>query len=287
MSKDSLIYEEGESMRYLLHDVRKLCKTRIYKMVMIMLLIIAIIDPISSYEQFQVYNSQGNYFPYWLLMNSSGWGHAFYFNLLFILPILLTGFQYYYERSSSMIHTTITKVGRGKYFASKIISVFFVSFISICFFLLLNLIVTCGLYGVGNVAQNSYYAIPREGMFVRNIFERNPFGMVILYCFLVAFMQSVLALWTLGVHMILGFRKLYTAFLVPFLGLYIVEYLVGFAGEVFGLYAYNPLMILQPQAAAVLLNDITWKHVGITSFVMILVAVALLWGGVKRNEELL
>lgn len=277
---------------YILTEIRKMYKNYFIRVMICILLVVAVLDPICTYIECVSSNIFSNdigtnAFQFWILMNSSGWGHAVFFMFFFVLPIVSTGFVFFYEQKGSLLEITINKVGRKKYFRAKLIVLFIITFINILSVLLINLAITYVIFDTESMTEQYFYCVPQQGTFAETLYGIEPFVMGIFYCILYALIQAILSLWALGIQMIGKFKKIYVAFAVPFVILYVLDYLFGILSARYEVDAYNPLIFVQPKAANALVEIITWKHIFITMGIMILCSMLLLFYGAKRNEDIL
>lgn len=273
-------------------EAKKIISNTLFKIMICSLVLVAILDPVSSYYISKVQNDYTqaigtNAFQMWLLMNFTGWGHAFYFSLFFVFPIVSTGFVFFYERSSSIYGITLSKVPRKKYFLNKIVSVFVVSFLCFLIILVMNLIITYKIFDTKEITGQYYYSVPQIGSFAKIFYDKNPFIMGVMYCVLNALFQGMMSMLTFAIHMIGKFKKIYTAFLIPFIVLYAMEFLFTLLTEYFNKYVYNPILIVQPKAANVLYEPITGINVFVTILVLLIMIILLYFIGMKRNEDVI
>ena len=76
-------------MSYFISDIKKIYKNRMVQLTLLVMVVVAVADPL--FVRF-VYGKQpeffeqigSNPFQFWLLMNSSGWGHTVYLSLIHI-----------------------------------------------------------------------------------------------------------------------------------------------------------------------------------------------------------
>ena len=97
---------------------------------------------------------------------------------------------------------------------------------------LLNLLITYLLFEENSFTEQYYYCVPKKGSFAEMFFKISPFVMAILYSILNSIIQGILAIWALSIQMIGRFKKIYTAFAVPFAILYIAEFVLGILNEI-------------------------------------------------------
>lgn len=122
-------------MKYFWIDVKKLYRSRLVLLALIVLFVIAVIDPITMQSHFAY---QSNPFMWWLFMNRTT-GSTIFNTLYWLFPVLLTGLVFFDESKTAIYGIIITKKKRCVYLCSKALSVFFVSFVSTLFLFLLNL----------------------------------------------------------------------------------------------------------------------------------------------------
>ena len=170
-------------MSYFISDIKKLYKSRMVQLVLLLLGIVAVADPL--FVRF-VYGKQpgffeqvgANPFQFWLLMNSSGWGHTMYRTLLFVFPVLSTGLIFFYERQSSLYELLVSRKSRIQYLSSKAIAVFVTAFLNFALILGLNLVVTNLCFSAAAPLTEQYnYLIPKTGSFAEVFYQISPLAM--------------------------------------------------------------------------------------------------------------
>lgn len=278
-------------MSYFISDVKKLYKSRMVQLALLLLGIVAVADPL--FVRF-VYGKQpgffeqvgANPFQFWLLMNSSGWGHTVYRTLLFVFPVLSTGLIFFYERQSSIYELLVSRKSRIQYLSSKAIAVFVTAFLNFALILGLNLVVTNLCFSAAAPLTEQYnYLIPKTGSFAEVFYQISPLAMEMAYVLLNALALALLAVLALGIQMAFRFPNHYIAFLVPFVVLYAVNYAEGLllANQM----QYNLSVIIQPRAASSLSVCITTADLLLVFGSLFAVVAAVLLIGFKRNRDVL
>lgn len=273
-------------------EIKKIYSNKIFKWIYGGMATVFVCDPITTFILCQKQSGFAetigrNSFQYWLLMNSSGWGHAIYFMLFLIFPIISTGFVYFYERKGTVFISAISKASRKKYFLDKALASFIATFLNFIFLFLLNLLITYLLFEENVFTEQYYYCVPQKGSFAVVFYNMSPFIMGIVYSIMNALIQGILAIWALVIQMIGKFKKIYTAFAVPCVVLYIMEYIIGLISETLCISKYNPLIFIQPQAASSLNEIIKGYHILISITVMLIITAIFFVIGMKRNEDIL
>lgn len=278
-------------MSYFISDIKKLYKSRMVQFTLLLLGIVAVADPL--FVRF-VYGKQpgffeqigANPFQFWLLMNSSGWGHTVYRTLLFVFPVLSTGLIFFYERQSSVYELLMSRKSRIQYLISKIISVFVTVFLNFSMILGLNLVVTnLSFSAVAPLTEQYYYLIPKAGSFAEAFYQISPLAMEMAYVVLNALALALLAVLVLGIQMIFRFPNHYIGFLTPFVILYALNYAEGLllANQM----QYNLSVIIQPRAASSLSVCITTADLLLVFGSLFAVIMVMLLVGFKRNRDVL
>lgn len=278
-------------MSYFISDIKKLYKSRMVQFTLLLLGIVAVADPL--FVRF-VYGKQpgffeqigANPFQFWLLMNSSGWGHTVYRTLLFVFPVLSTGLIFFYERQSSVYELLMSRKSRIQYLISKIISVFVTVFLNFSMILGLNLVVTNLCFSmVAPLTEQYYYLIPKAGSFAEAFYQISPLAMEMAYVVLNALALALLAVLVLGIQMIFRFPNHYIGFLTPFVILYALNYAEGLllANQM----QYNLSVIIQPRAASSLSVCITTADLLLVFGSLFAVIMVMLLVGFKRNRDVL
>ena len=220
-------------MSYFISDIKKLYKSRMVQLTLLLIGIVAVTDPL--FVRF-VYGKQPGFFEqvgtnpfqFWLLMNSSGWGHTVYRTLLFVFPVLSTGLLFFYERQSSVCELLMSRKSHIQYLVSKIVSVFVTTFLNFSLILGLNLVVTNFCFSTtAPLTEQYYYLIPKAGSFAEVFYQISPLVMEIAYVVLNVLALALLSVLVLGIQMIFQFPNHYVAFLTPFVILYALNYAEG------------------------------------------------------------
>lgn len=251
-------------MSYFKIDMKRLLTSKTVIVVIIVLLAIAMIDPITVWTHFSentdLSNNIGlNPFQFWMLMNSVSWGNNLYNMMFWVLAVLLTGLTYYEDKNTSMYMFQVTRKSRNQYLISKLASTWLFSFILMLLVLEINLIITYMIFPDISVMTEYYYRLaPKEGTFVYESFAANPIYMTQIYTFLNALAMSIFVLFSLCLHMLFNFSNRYVALLIPVIILYGISFIFDSFPELFG---YNIRMILQPRATSALSTIITWENV--------------------------
>lgn len=225
-------------MKYFWIDVKKLYRSRLVLLALIVLFVIAVIDPITMQSHFAY---QSNPFMWWLFMNRTT-GSTIFNTLYWLFPVLLTGLVFFDESKTAIYGIIITKKKRCVYLCSKALSVFFVSFVSTLFLFLLNLFlvyVTCP-----SSMELSETMIPHTGTFSALLFQKSPFYEAVTYVILHAFALSLLTVLYLAIQMIVKAKNKYMAFILPPIIMYVLDYLTQTAAQ-----TYSVTMALQPMVA--------------------------------------
>lgn len=276
-------------MSYFITDIKKIYGSRTVKWMLIFLLIIMIADPISIYPINARYKDffetiGANPFQFWLLMNSSGWGHTVFHTVFWMLPVLSTGLIYYDERKSSLCELLLVRGSRLKYYFSKIAATFGVTFINFFLLLSINILVTYLIFSADAPKTEQYmYLIPKTGMFSYAYYQKNPLSMVFLYTFLNALTIALLSLLALSIHIIAALKNRYAAILVPFISLYLLNYVTSLMLR--NNLNYNLKVIIQPRAACSILDIIHGRDVIMVFALVALADFVLLGIGYIRSRE--
>lgn len=251
-------------MNYFKIDINRLITSKILIAVVMLLLAIAIIDPITVSMHFSKYIDSAerigqNPFQFWMLMNSVSWGNNLYNIMFWILATLLTGLIYYEDKNTSMYMYQIIRKGKSKYLISKFFSTALFSFILMLVVLEINILATYMLFPDTTVMTEYYYnLVPHEGSFVYEAFLSHPMNMIQIYTFLNALAMSLFVVFSLCINMLFNFSNRYVALLIPVITLYGITFIFDSYPELF---QYNIRMILQPRAVSALSTIITWEDV--------------------------
>lgn len=278
-------------MSYFISDFKKIYKSRMVQLTLLLIGIIAVADPL--FVRFVYGNQPGffehvgaNPFQFWLLINSSGWGHTAYRTLLFVFPILSTGFVFFHERHSSMYELMVSRKSRIQYLISHIISVFVTAFLNFSLILGLNLIITNLCFSAEAPLTEQYqYFIPKAGSFAESLYQISPLSMELAYVVLNALTIALLAVLVIGIQMIVRFSNRYIAFLVPFAILYAVNYANGLF--LTNKMQYNLSIVIQPRAASSLYTCITSNNLLLVFAALVIVDIVVLLIGFQRNKDAL
>lgn len=254
-------------MNYFKLDIERLISSKIVRLVIVLLLAIAIIDPLTVLFHFSKYANLAerigrNPFQFWMLMNSVSWGNSLYNIMFWIVAVLLTSLIYFDDKNTSMYMLQITRGSKNKYLISKLLSTWLFSFVVMLAALEINIIITYKLFPENMMLSEYYYILaPNEGTFVYDAFVSNPMKMVQIYTVINAFAMSIFAVFSLCIHMLFKFSNKYIALLMPVIILYGISFIFDSLPILF---TYNFRMILQPRATSALEFIITWKDVFLT-----------------------
>ena len=258
-------------------DIKKLYKSRLVQAAIIALLVSAIIDPVTKGQTFRQW---GNPFMWWMFMNR-GIGGTIFHRLFWILPVLLTGAVFVDERNTTICGVLLTRQRRGRYFLSKTLAAFTVSFFSTLAIFLLNL----GLvYRVCPTNMEiSDFLIPKEGSLAAGLYARSPFLMAVCYNLMAAFAMALLTVLYQQVHMILRLKNKYVALLVPVMLMYVLNYIV----DICGMWQYSITILLQPVAASAMTIILDSKSYILVFGTLILADIVLFFIAEGRNRDIL
>ncbi|MEK5033168.1 hypothetical protein MKY96_17055 [Paenibacillus sp. FSL R7-0302] len=267
-------------MSYLKIDIKRLITSKMVLVVVLILLSIAIVDPLTVFRYFSKHvnlaESIGqNPFQFWMLMNSVSWGNNLYNIMFWIFAGLLTGLIYYDDKNSSMYLYSIIRKTKIKYLISKILSVGLLSFVLLLLVLEINVFVTYVIFNDGSVTTDSYNRLaPHVGHFAYKAYLSSPFKMVQIYTFLNAIAISIFVVFSLCINMLFNFSNRYVALLIPIISLYGFNFIFDSYPVLF---KYNIRMILQPRAASAITTIITWNDVFIVFGSWILLNIILIF----------
>jgi hypothetical protein len=278
-------------MNYFFVDLKKIVASKIMPAIVIILLAVMVFDPIWMYCQGIFHEGffddiGGNPYQYWLLTNFSGWGHAFYYTLLWIFPILLTGLIYLREKNSQCCKLLVIRGDKARYFIAKICSAFTVSFLTIVLLLIINIMITYLIFSdSGNYTEQYNFFVPNEGTFAYGIFRYSPFMLALVYTFMNAFAIGMLSAVSVELNMVFNYKNTYVAIIVPVL----LYYAIGYISDTLApaMHKYSLSLILQPLATKALTTVIDTGSVLITFGVWLTVAVALYFVCLYRNKDVI
>ena len=263
-------------MSYLFVDIKKLYRNRLVILALAILLIVAVIDPITMRQEYAQF---GNPFMWWLFMNR-GAGSTIFNALRWLFPVLLTGLVFFDERRTAIYGILITKKKRSTYFVSKVVSVFFVTFVSLLFLFLLNLLL---VYIVcPSTMAIEEYLITKAGTFAAYFFSKSPLCMALFYIVLHALSMALLAVLYLCIHMIMNPKYKYLAFILPPLLMYALNYVTEIAIGA----EYSLSYILQPVAASAGTTIIRGNNLIVVFTTLILIDVVCFFIGSGRNRDI-
>ena len=278
-------------MSYFISDIKKIYKNRMVQLTLLVMVVVAVADPL--FVRF-VYGKQpeffeqigSNPFQFWLLMNSSGWGHTVYRTLFFVFPVLSTGLIFFHEKQSSMYELMVSRKSRIQYLLSKPTAVFITALLNFFLILGLNLIVTNLCFSTEAPLTEQYqYLVPKAGSFAESFYQTSPLSMELIYVILNALTIALLSVLVIGIQMLFRFPNCYAAFLVPFVILYAVNYVevLVLANKM----QYNLSIIIQPRAVSSLSTCITSTDLLLVFVSLIIVDIVVLLIGFKRNRDAL
>lgn len=105
-------------MKYFWIDVKKLYRSRLVLLALIILLVIAVIDPITMQSHFAY---QSNPFMWWLFMNRTT-GSTIFNTLYWLFPVLLTGLVFFDESKTAIYGINCKEIAPEERSNSEIMS---------------------------------------------------------------------------------------------------------------------------------------------------------------------
>lgn len=274
-------------MSYLKSDIKKLYKSKLVKYMLLIMLAVVILSPIMSCISNQRDPTFGcQPYQFWLLMLPSGIGHTIYFAVFWILPVISTGLVFFDEQNSSMLSYLTVRGKRYKYYWSKAISLFIVTFINILGLFLINIFLTNILFDSSSPRTEQFsYIIPGERTFAYPLFEKNPIYVMLLYAFLNSLAIALMSLAVFAVHAIIKLKNRYIALVVPAVLIYLAQYLSEWMHR--DNLNMNLGIIIQPMGVSALLNPITTDNVLLAYGTLAYIVAILLFAGFLREREIM
>lgn len=275
-------------MEYLRIEYKRLAKNKLIVAAYVAILFVMVADPISVYwhaKNIPDFSSTIGVHPYqyWILINSAGWGNTIYNSLLWILPMLLTGFTLYDDTSSSVKCFSIIRKNRTSYLFSKVVSVSSFSFFFVLSFLLVNLLVTYLVFPIyAFKTEQFYFYVPNVDSFSYFFYKASPIMMGIAYSLLNALAVSLLTVFCVGMHMCFDFPHKYVAAIVPIIMIYGCCFLLDSSAS---LMYINIRTVIQPLAAAMLIQPITWTKLLLAYGLWMVLDFLLLMFGLKKSGD--
>lgn len=264
-------------MSFFINDLKKICRNRIFLLTIALLFVCAVIDPIFMTRRYEVYE---NPYYWWMFMNN-GTGSSVFNTLYWILPALLTGLVFFDERNSAIYGVMITKGKRSSYFVSKMLSLFFVTLVSLLSIFLLNLFLTYSLCPTSVPIDD--FLIPKADSFAYPLFQKSPLIMAVVYNVLHALALAVLAVLYLCLQMVLKIKNKYLAILIPSLLMYAVNY----ALQITGGFQYSLTMLLQPMAASASTATLNRSCLMLVFGCLSMASMICFVVGARRNRDVL
>lgn len=274
-------------MSYIILEMKKLYKNRIIQIMFLFMLFVAVFEPILIiYERhlyplaFEQFGNQP--YQYWIL-TAGRIGFQVYFMLLFVIPVIYTGFVFFSEKSSSVFEFSVIRSGRKIYFISKVFATFFTAFLSIFLILLINIIiifVSCPLNA--QITEQYKLMVPVKQSFSFIFFQASPFIAAVFYAFINALAIALFAVFVLGMHLIFDFKRMYLAFAVPLISLYAINYISTFLLDL----RFSIKRILQPLTAS--FNDASAAYDVVITYIAFFLLDAIILGiGWRKNRDIL
>ena len=264
-------------MSYLFMDIKKLYRNKLVILALAILLVVTVIDPITMRQEYAQF---GNPFMWWLFMNR-GAGSTIFNALRWLFPVLLTGLVFFDERRTAIYGILITKKKRSTYFVSKVMSVFLVTFVSLLFLFLLNLLLV--YIACPSTMAIEEYLIPKAGTFAAYFFSKSPLCMALFYNVLHALAMALLAVLYLDIHMIMKSKNKYLAFIFPPLLMYALDYVTQIAiGD-----EYSLTYILQPVAASAGTAIVSSSNLIVIFATLVLMDIVCFSVGSERNRDVI
>ncbi len=264
-------------MSYLFMDIKKLYRNKLVILALAILLVVTVIDPVTMRQEYAQF---GNPFMWWLFMNR-GAGSTIFNALRWLFPVLLNGLVFFDERRTAIYGILITKKKRSTYFVSKVMSVFLVTFVSLLFLFLLNLLLV--YIACPSTMAIEEYLIPKAGTFAAYFFSKSPLCMAFFYIVLHALSMALLAVLYLCIHMIMKPNNKYLAFILPPLLMYALDYVTQIAiGD-----EYSLTYILQPVAASAGTAIVSSSNLIVIFATLVLMDIVCFSVGSERNRDVI
>ena len=155
-----------------------------------------------------------------------------YFPLLLVIP---ASFSFLQDKSSRALNYLAARMGRRRYYVSKGIAVFLISFAVFTLPFLLEILLNCiafPLDAVGHVSNiNNYEKMESfERMFLVKLFCYSPYLYAVLFTFIFGIVTGVLSVFALGISMLKMRFKVFV-----FLPCYLLLYASYFGNRIPGL----------------------------------------------------
>lgn len=269
---------------YLKYDINQLIKRNTTKYFYIFLIIITILDAISTYftqSRFFQNTSEMSVNWYVFLDNGASIERSFYFVFMPILAVLPFGLQYYYEKSSNYREYLIVRGNRGSYYLSKFIMSFMVGFFTIFILLISNYIIVHIIYP-NNCVIGGIFLNPDSGAFIENIFYSNVNLYQFIYIIINSLVGGILSLLSLSLCMTFYYKNQFLVIAVPFI-IFTIQSVVLFFFNIH----YDIMHIIQPATRYALVDPITNNNVTITLLLWFMVAFIFFFIGYRKERDIL
>lgn len=217
---------------------------------------------------------------WWLFMNR-GTGSTIFNTLFWLFPALATGTIFVDELNTAVCGVLLTKQPRRRYFLSKTLSVFVVTFLSMLCLFLLNLALVYLVCPMN--MEVSDFLIPKEGNFAAWLYAKSLLTWAVTYNVMGAFAQALLAVLYQEMHMILRLKNRFFALIFPPLFMYALEYIV----EIGHMWKWSLRILLQPVAASATTFDLSGKSFIVVFGALLLADVAGFFIAIRRNRDIL
>ena len=273
-------------MIYVISDIKKLLRNKMVQISFLIMLILSIVSPISTY-----FSSTPDYigaqpFQWWLLMGRD-FGGQIYRKLFLAFPVLLTGLLFTTEKNTSMYEFLIMRKSRIQYLNAKLISTVGTSFFAFIIIFGINLVVTHICFSTTAPITEQYeYLVPCTGTFGDFFYQINPVACEIAYSILNALVIALLAGTTLSIQFVFCFKNKFIAFFAPFVTLNILWFAIGYLDQ-FGFSKYDLFLAVQPMVAAAESLTGSFFDVAVSLLVLALVNALLLIIGYRKLRDAL
>ncbi len=174
------------------------------------------------------------YMPMYLLVlsNDNDAFHFFFMQYFPLLVVLPASFAYLQDKSSRELNYLAVRMGRRRYYVSKGIAVFLVSFVVFTVPFLLEIVLNCIAFpmdAIGNMRNINNYELMEnfERMFLFELFCVSPYLYVILFTLIFGVVAGILSVFALAVSMLMMRYKIFV-FLPCYLLLHGLYYLKHF-----------------------------------------------------------
>ena len=190
-------------------QMKAICSRKAPMLVFLLLYIYMLLNYLTNVFRFSGTDVTDMYMSMYLLVLSeeNEFFHFFFMQYFPLLVVLPASFAFLQDKSSRALNYLAVRMGRRRYYVSKGIAVFLISFAVFTLPFLLEILLNCIAFpmnAVGHISNcNNYEQMENfERMFLVGLFRYSPYLYAVLFTFIFGIVAGVLSVFALGISML-------------------------------------------------------------------------------------